>query len=153
MTIRPTRREDIAPLQKVLDETGLFPGEMLPGMLSGFLSDDEGADIWLTCEADGEAVGFCNARPEELAEGTWNMLAIAVLPVAQGHGHGAALVQHLETMLRQDGQRIIIIDTSGTDMFAGARAFYRRNGYDEEARIRDFWAAGDDKVIFRKSLL
>lgn len=27
-----------------------------------------------------------------------------------------------------------------------------QNGYDEEARIRDFYGAGDDKIIFRKSL-
>ncbi|MEO1249198.1 MAG: GNAT family N-acetyltransferase, partial [Pseudomonadota bacterium] len=30
--------------------------------------------------------------------------------------------------------------------------FYRRCGYVEEARIRDFWSAGDDKIVFWKAL-
>jgi ribosomal protein S18 acetylase RimI-like enzyme len=90
--------------------------------------------------------------PEALTDGTWNMLAIAVLPARQGEGRGGALVARLEAILRDRGQRVLIADTSGTDAFARTRAFYRVNGYAEEARIRDFWAEGDDKVVFWKSL-
>ncbi|RLJ41858.1 ribosomal protein S18 acetylase RimI-like enzyme [Litoreibacter meonggei] len=152
MRIRPTLPDDIAALQVVLNETELFPSEMLPDMVGNFLSDEESSDIWLTCEAKGKPVGFCYAVPEELAEGAWNMLAVAVLPSEQGGGCGGAIVKHLETALRECGQRILIADTSGTDDFAPTRNFYRKNGYSEEARIRDFWAAGDDKVVFWKSL-
>ncbi|WP_298938612.1 GNAT family N-acetyltransferase [uncultured Ruegeria sp.] len=152
MKIRPTKHDDIAALQKVLNGTELFPSEMLPDMVSDFLSEEESSDIWLTCEADGNAVGFCYAVPEELAEGAWNMLAIAVLPAQQGDGCGGAIAQHLENELKERGQRILIADTSGAAEFAQTREFYRKNGYSEEARIRDFWAAGDDKVVFWKSL-
>ena len=152
MSIRATQPKDIAALQGVLDATELFPSEMLPEMISGFLSDAESTDIWLTCEQNGKAVGFCYAVPEELAEGAWNMLAIAIDPCEQGCGCGGALVAHLEEALKTRGQRILIADTSGTDEFAQTRAFYRKNGYVEEARIRDFWAAGDDKVVFWKAL-
>jgi ribosomal protein S18 acetylase RimI-like enzyme len=58
----------------------------------------------------------------------------------------------LEADLRAKGARILIADTSGSDEFTQTRAFYRKNGYSEEARIRDFWADGDDKVVFWKSL-
>ena len=80
------------------------------------------------------------------------MLAIAVLPSSQGLGHGGALVAHLEAVLRRRKQRILIVDTSGVDAFARTRDFYRKSGYTEEARIRDFWATGDDKIVFWKSL-
>ena len=80
MNIRPTKSEDIPALKVVLDETGLFPGDMLPDMLTGFLSAEESEDIWPTCKDGGNAIGFCFAAPEALAEGTWNRLAIAVLP-------------------------------------------------------------------------
>lgn len=152
MTVRPTVQDDIIGLQGVLDATELFPADMLPDMIRGFLSDAESADIWLTCEMDGEAVGFCYAVPEALAEGAWNMLAIAVLPTVQGRGFGGAIVAHLETVLRERQQRILIADTSGTDAFAPTRAFYQKHGYREEARIRDFWADGDEKIVFWKSL-
>jgi ribosomal protein S18 acetylase RimI-like enzyme len=152
MNIRPTKHDDLLDLQEVVDGTELFPSEMLPDMVASFLSGDEGRDLWLTCEVDGKAVGFCYAVPEELTDGAWNMLALAVLPLLQGKGHGAALVAQLETTLKRREQRVLIVDTSGVAAFARTREFYRKNGYAEEARIRDFWAAGDDKIVFWKSL-
>jgi N-acetylglutamate synthase-like GNAT family acetyltransferase len=118
MTIRPTQVEDIPALKVVADETGLFPSDMLPDMLAGFLSKTESNEIWLTSEVKGQAIGFCYAVPEKLTDGTWNMLAIAVLPSQQGGGHGSAIVKKLEDSLRTRGHRLIIADTSGTEQFA-----------------------------------
>lgn len=153
MTIRPTKHEDVPALKLVLDGTELFPSEMLPEMVGQFLSDQDSQDVWLTLEDDsGTAIGFCYAAPEQLTEGTWNMLAIAVLPERQGTGVGGAITRKLEDVLREKGQRVLIAETSGTDRFAMTREFYRKSGYKEEARIRDFWDAGDDKVVFWKAL-
>ncbi|MCT8159041.1 GNAT family N-acetyltransferase [Pseudoruegeria sp. SHC-113] len=149
--IKPTVAADITALQGVLDQTGLFPSEMLPEMLAPALAG-EGEAFWLTCHMGGAAVGLCYTVPEAMAEGTWNMLALAVRPDLQGQRLGAKLVAAAEARLRQAGQRILIVDTSGTQDFDAARRFYLANGYEEEARIRDFWAPGDDKVTFRKAL-
>ncbi|WP_170413665.1 GNAT family N-acetyltransferase [Ruegeria arenilitoris] len=149
--IKPTSSDDIPGLKAVLDNTGLFPSEMFPDMLAPTLSGETEA-LWLTCHSDDEAVGLCYIVPEDLADGTWNMLALAVRPDLQGKRLGAALVKAAEQYLKDKGQRILIVDTSGTDNFALARKFYAQNGYEEEARIRDFWAEGDDKIIFRKAL-
>ncbi len=152
MNIRPTTSDDLPALQVVLKGTELFPPELLPDMISGFLSEGASEDRWLTCELDSHPIGFCYAVPEPLTEGTWNMLAIAVLPEKQGSGAGTALVDRLESDLRTQGQRLLIVDTSGADGFAETREFYRKNDYIEEARIRDFWAKGDDKIVFWKAL-
>ena len=149
--ITSTTKDDIPALQIVLDRTDLFPGHMLPEMLAPALTGETEA-FWLTCHVDGSPVGFCYTVPEDLTEGTWNMLALAVHPDFQGSGLGTALVQAAERRLRSNGQRILLVDTSSTDDFALTRQFYARNGYEEEARIRDFWSAGDHKVIFRKSI-
>lgn len=78
MKIRKTKSEDVQDLQNVLDETELFPSEMLPDMVAGFLDDQDSDDLWLSAELNGKAVGFCYALPEQLTEATWNMLAVAV---------------------------------------------------------------------------
>lgn len=152
MKIRPVKSDDIPALQSVLKKTGLFPAEMLPDMLNAFLSGDDDTQKWLTCESNGSLVGFCYAVQEELTDRTWNMLAIALSPDMQGKGMGKALVRRLERDLQQTKQRILIVDTSGTEDFSDTREFYKSCGYIEEATIRDFWGSGDDKVVFWKSL-
>ncbi|MBE1285382.1 MAG: GNAT family N-acetyltransferase [Rhodobacteraceae bacterium] len=150
-TITLTVADDIPGLRKVLEGTDLFPADMLPNMLDPFLQGQTKA-FWLTCRLAGAAVGLCYTVPEELTDGTWNMLALAVRPDLQRQRLGAALVHEAEQHLRKAGQRLLIVDTSGTDEFTLTRRFYAQNGYEEEARIRDFWATGDDKVTFRKVL-
>ncbi|WP_411892125.1 GNAT family N-acetyltransferase [Yoonia sp. SDW83-1] len=149
--IKPTTSDDVAGLMAVLNGTELFPSDMLPDMLAPALAGETEA-FWLTCHHGGQAVGLCYTVPEELADGTWNMLALAVRPDLQGNGLGAALVSAAEQHLKDNGQRVLIVETSGTEGFALTRKFYAQIGYEEEARIRDFWADGDDKVIFRKAL-
>lgn len=151
MLVRPTKQKDIPELERVLDETELFPRDMLAEQISAFFAGETG-DLWLSCERAGSVIGFCYAAQEVLTAGTWNMLAIAVRPSAQGHGAGGAIVADLEKRLRAQGQRVLIAETSGTAAYEATRAFYRNNGYVEEARIRDFWDAGDDKIVFWKSL-
>ena len=151
MEIRYTEPGDIADLKSVLDHTELFPSEMLEDMLSGFLNGDN-EELWLTCESGGKAIGFCYAVPEQMAEGTWNMLALAVAPDVQGKGAGRGLVAQMEAELEEQAARVMIVDTSGTDAFTKTRMFYTNAGYTEEARIRDFWGKGDDKVTFWKAL-
>lgn len=151
IAIHQTQAEDIPLLQRAADETGLFPGEILPDLLSGFL-DGSAEAVWLTAHTGGAPVGFCFAEPEALTQGTWNMRALAVRPAHQGAGIGAAIVGRLEEVLRQRGARVLIADTSGTESFGPTRRFYARTGYREEARIHDFWEAGDDKVVFWKAL-
>lgn len=152
MEIQPTTRDDIPGLKTVLDATGLFPTELLPDMIRGYLADAEAGDIWLTGTVDAKPVCFLYAIPETLTDRTWNLLAIAVLPQVQGTGLGGAMVTHLEKVLVARRQRLLLVETSGGPEFEQTRAFYRKIGFGEEGRIRDFYAAGDDKIIFRKAL-
>lgn len=120
-------------------------------MIAGFFQGGKD-DIWLTVIAGGEAMAFAFCEPERLTQGTWNLLAIGVLPGHQGQGVGALLLHHLENVLRQAGHRVLLVETLGTPEFARTRSFYLANGFTEEARIRDFYEAGGDKVIFWKRL-
>ena len=146
-TIRPLRRDDLAAAEALIGAVDLFPPEMLAEMATPYL---EGADeVWLV-EEGGAGLAF--AAPERLTDGTWNLLLLAVDPVRQKQGLGRRLVAAVEAVLREKGARLLLVETSGVPGFAGQRRFYRKLGFRREARIRDYYQAGDDKVIFAKPL-
>ncbi len=153
--IRPTTPADAAAILALAVAAGLFPADAtdeVAGVLAGSLSGDLGPDhVWVT-DDDGGPVGVAYTAPERMTDGTWNLYMIAVRPDRQRQGRGTALVRHVETALAARGVRVLLVETSGLESFERTRAFYRECGYDEEARIRDFYKAGDDKVVFRKAL-
>jgi ribosomal protein S18 acetylase RimI-like enzyme len=63
-----------------------------------------------------------------------------------------ALLEYVEQILMARGERILLVEIAGTDDCDYVRKFYRQNGYEEEARIREFYTAGVDKIVFRKAL-
>ncbi|MEM7049044.1 MAG: N-acetyltransferase [Acidobacteriota bacterium] len=149
--IRPADAQDIPQIKIIAEATELFPSEMLEPMMAGYLEGSK-ADLWFVTELAREVAGFGFCEPERMTSGTWNLLAIGVSPQRQSGGIGAAMLAYLEDRLRQRQARVLLVETMGTPELARTRAFYRRNGYVEEARIRDFYEAGGDKVVFWKHL-
>jgi ribosomal protein S18 acetylase RimI-like enzyme len=149
--VRPVIAQDIDGLRRVIDLTGLFPGKLLEGMLSGYLSGNPSGEMWLTT-GGSEPVAVVYGAPERLTDGTWNMLLLAVRRDSQKRGVGSILVRALEQALRAQQARLLLVETSGLDEFEGTREFYRKSGYEQEARIRSFYRDGEDKIVFRKVL-
>jgi GNAT superfamily N-acetyltransferase len=151
ISVRAMTRGDLGGVGRVLDSSGLFPSEMLGPMAEPFLGGGA-AHIWLVALCDGEAAGFVYCEPERMTDGTHNMLALAVAAERQRSGVGAALVARLEDALREIGARLLLVESSTDPDQDGARAFYANAGFAEEARVRDFYADGQTKVIFSKRL-
>lgn len=153
--IRPTSSSDSAAIIALSVSSGLFPPDAtdeFAAVLSGCLAGENGPDhVWLTDDDEGP-VGVAYFAPERMTDGTWNLYMLAVHPERQRKGRGAALVRHVEQALVTRCARVLLVETSGLASFEHTRAFYRALGYDEEARIREFYKAGDDKVVFRKAL-
>jgi ribosomal protein S18 acetylase RimI-like enzyme len=87
-----------------------------------------------------------------MTDGTFNLLAIAVLKERQNAGIGRAIVHALAARLKAKGGRVLLVETSALDTYAATRAFYLADGFVQEAVIRDFYTAGEDKVVFWKRL-
>lgn len=148
--IRALLRGDLDRVSYLVDINAMFPSEMLTDMTAPFFDGDE-SQRWLVYD-NGQVDAVCYFVPEGFADGVWNLLMIAVDPGRHGQGLGTKLMRAAEQQLAQEGVRLLLVDTSGKDEFKRTRSFYDMLGYEHEARIRDYWAEGDDKVTFRKRL-
>ena len=149
--IRPVIQNDRPAHKTVIDANDLFPSDMLDEMIAGYFHKEDINEFWFTYENEKPvAIAYC--APERMTEGTWNLYLIAVHPDYQGQGIGSSILEYIEQMLAARGERVLLVETSGLASFECTRQFYRKCGYDEEARIREFYQAGEDKIIFRKSL-
>ncbi|MDZ7970049.1 MAG: GNAT family N-acetyltransferase [Nostoc sp. DedSLP03] len=159
--IRPTIPDDTTALIALADATGLFEpnqleelGEILSDYFGGSSDSDslrDGKRFWITDDDNG-AIGVAYCEMERMTDGTWNLQLIAIQPDRQGLGRGATLLRYVEQTLIRRGGRILLVETSATPDFERTRTFYRKCGYEEEARIRDFYQAGADKIVYRKAL-
>ncbi|MFK7935747.1 MAG: GNAT family N-acetyltransferase [Saprospiraceae bacterium] len=151
-TIRPVQAADIEQLTVVIDSSELFPSEMLDDMIADFLQNANSEQIWRTAEVDNQLVGIAYAAPEMMTEGTYNLYLIAVHKSVQGKGIGGQLMRHFEDLLREQNVRILLVETSGLAEFELTREFYDKLDYQRAAVIPEFYAAGEDKVVFWKKL-
>lgn len=84
--------------------------------------------------ADPAPPGASYGAPEPFADRPWNLYFLAVSPAAHRRGVGSVLVDHVVSTL--------------TDAYRRARNFYLARSFVEEARIREYYGPGDDKVVF-----
>lgn len=156
--IRSARESDTAGVIDVAVSSGLFdPAES--GTVADLMDDfftrasRQGHGCVLDVDdVDGVPLGVAYYQPTAATDGTWTLLMIAVRRDRQGQGHGGMLLRHVEDVLRDQQQRLLLVETSGVPGFAATRQFYRQAGYAEEARVRDYYGAGDDMVLYRKDL-
>ncbi len=153
-SLRPVGRAQRARLEALTAATGLFrpeevaiAGELLDESLAG--EDDY---RFVGAYVGDELVGFACWGPTPTTEGTWDLYWIVVDPARQDQGIGTALVEEVEARLTAHGARLVVTETSSRADYASTRAFYERRGYTRAATIPEYYAPGDDLVIYLKDL-
>jgi GNAT superfamily N-acetyltransferase len=71
----------------------------------------------------------------------------------QKEGVGKKLLAMTEEFVKNAGGRSIYIETSARPEYEPTRIFYLRNGYELLVQMKDFYDVGDDKVIYRKTII
>lgn len=101
---------------------------------------------------EGELIGYVcyGATPGTL--GTYDLYWIAVHPDHQGEGGGSRLLDEVERRLNEREARLLVVETSSRTDYESTRRFYERRGYQEYARLADFYSFGDDRLIYAKRL-
>lgn len=94
--------------------------------------------------------GFACYGPRELTVGAYDLYWIAVDPGSRGRGVGQRLMQYMEDDVIKSGGYLILIETSGLPSYNPAQRFYENRGYTLQTRIRDFYAPGDDLLVYAR---
>ena len=105
----------------------------------------------LGAEIDGTLVGWICWGPTPCTLGTYDLYWMAVDPELQGSGIGTALIAEMERRLQGEA-RLIVVETAGRPDYQATRRFYQARGYRAVATIPDFYAPGDDQVVYVKSV-
>lgn len=154
--LRPTTPEDIPLLTALADGTGMFkPMEIvaLREVLDDYFAEEQANGHYAITRLEGQrTVGFAYYAPAYMTDQSWQLYWIAVAKEMQGQGLGRELLRHIEGHIRELRGRMLFIETSSTPHYEPTRQFYLKNGYEETARVKDFYMDGDDMVVFRKRL-
>lgn len=154
--IRHVAADDRDAVLTLLAQPRFFrPDEIVVGqeVLDDSIRDGAGGHYQsFVIEDGGRIVGWVCFGPTPCAVNTYDIYWIAVAGDCQRRGFGKALMEFAEASIRQRGGRIAVIETSSRDDYVPTRAFYAKAGYVESARVREFYAPGDDKIISMKSL-
>jgi GNAT superfamily N-acetyltransferase len=157
--LRPAAPADTPALVALAVSTGLFqPHEadallrnVLDDLHAGRLGNGHHAEVW--ADRDGEPpVGWVYFSPDVTANHVWVLWWIGVAPLRHGRGVGEALLAFVEAHVQNAGGRLLLIETSALPALDRSRAFYAKRGYVPCGQVPDFYADGDDKVIYVKRM-
>ena len=150
------RAEDVARVRALVAATGMFNAgeiEVAASLVAERLAKGAASDThFIFAERGAELVGFACYGPILGTEDSFDLFWIAVAPSEQGRGLGAALYARAEAEMAAACANHIYVETSCSDRYAPTRGFYQRLGFAEQARLPDFYAPGDGKVIYVKTL-
>jgi GNAT superfamily N-acetyltransferase len=154
--IRPSTPDDVDTFVAIAAATGMFSPHEVDALRDVYDDFFDGAaeegDQCLTLVEDGQIVGYTYFGPDNITVGSWVLWWIVVDIRLQGKGRGGVLLKCAEQAALKEHARQMFLDTSALPKYEPTRRFYLKSGYEQEAVLRDYYAHGDDKVIYRKVL-
>lgn len=147
---------DRAPLEQILRSCKFFREDELAVALE--LIDDrlhKGAASeyhFLVALSGDRVVGYCCYGLVPCTVHSYDLYWIVVDPTIHRAGIGRKLVAAGEEHVRKLGGKRVYIETSSRPLYTPTHHFYSSCGYRVEATLREFYAPGDNKVVFSKVL-
>jgi GNAT superfamily N-acetyltransferase len=152
--LRHLTAADRGRIEEITRAVGVFRDDEVPVALEVFDGAVAGSPDYLAlgAEVDGRLAGWICWGPTPCTLGTYDLYWMAVDPARHGAGIGTALVLEMEQRL-VGAARLVVVETAGRPDYAPTRAFYQARGYRRAAVIPDFYAPGDDQVVYTKQLV
>jgi len=147
---------DIVGVRRITESTGFFStAEVEIAVELAIDRRQKGARSdyhFIIADVEGEPVAYASYGQIACTVESFDLYWLVVDKSAQNHGWGRKLLTEAENQVRKLGGRRMYVETSNRAQYAPTRAFYERCDYRIEAILPDFYAPGDDKVIYIKLL-
>jgi ribosomal-protein-alanine N-acetyltransferase len=146
LAFRPFRGADLEALTAI-DQACFPPGiSYTRAELAGFIGQ-RNAKTWVA-EAGEEMVGFVVAERQLRQVG--HIITIDVIKSWRRRGVGARLMDAVEDWVRQQGLRMVYLETAEDNV--SAQRFYQERGYKQMETLRDYYARGLGAWLMAKQL-
>jgi len=157
MKIRPLISKDRDRLRRMVIETGVFTDEevgVAMELIDLVLGNEPQKDYRIVCAVDDQdqPLGYICYGPVPMTQGTFDLYWIVIDPGVQGQKIGSKLLDYLEEEVRGLKGRMILADTSSIPSYEKAHGFYLKKGFQEVARISDYYWEGNDRITYCKKL-
>lgn len=150
--LAPAHKE---PIRKLLCETNAFRSDEIDiaiELIDACLNQTDDYQLYTATDDQGTVLGYVCFGKTPVTLTTFDLYWIATAPAAQGKGIGQKLFEFACNIIAEQGGKLVVIETSSQPKYEKTRKFYEKTGCVLEATIRDFYAPGDDKLIYTKHL-
>lgn len=156
MLLRPATPQDTPLLTALANATGVFKPMEIEA-LREVLDDFHAVEITnghfaVVGEDNSRIVGFAYYAPAYMTEQSWYLYWIAVDSTIHNKGYGGQILRKVEEHIHSLKGRMLFIETSSLKHYEATRQFYFKKGYELTGVLKEFYADGDDMVVFRKRL-
>src|SRR5512145_1794434 len=147
--------EDVRKIGEVLESSGFFHSyEIEVARELASLNLEKGAVTsgyhFIVAHESETMLGYCCYGPNPCTESSYDLYWIAVHKGHMKKGLGRQLMRMAEQAILKLRGTIVWVETSGRPIYEPTRKFYLSLDYDKVAVLPDFYAPGDDKIVFMK---
>lgn len=150
------QERDISRVREIVESTGFFYDheiEIAAELVEERFNGGESTGYYFVfAEADGITVAYSCYGPITMSKTSFDLYWIVTHNDFRGKGIGKKVLEETCRRAREMGCSIIIAETSGLPHYEPTRAFYNSNRFELEAKLKDFYAMGDDKLFYTKRI-
>jgi len=147
---------DADTVTKIVRSTGFFrEDEILVAEELALERLNKGAESgyeFLFAEISGKPVAYSCYGLIPCTINSYDLYWIVTHKDFMNQGIGKFLLRETEKAISMSGGKRIYVETSSQDLYVSTRAFYEKNLYILKGRFEDFYAPGDDKLVYVKTL-
>ncbi|MBI5904249.1 MAG: GNAT family N-acetyltransferase [Deltaproteobacteria bacterium] len=107
---------------------------------------------YVLAEEDGTVAAYACFGKNTMTAGTFDLYWIATRADRMGKGYGRTILSFVEEEVLKRGGYLLVIETSSQESYGSTRVFYDKAGCTLAATLPDYYAMGDDKLIYLRRL-